>query len=303
MISKCIYKGMTWIDLESPTREEIDSVRESLDIPDLVTEELRSPGFRSKLNQYTKCIYLVLHFPYFSKKAGKVVEQEVDFVIGRDFVLTAHYEPINALDEFGKLFEINSTLDRGVDLSHGGFLFFYIIQQMYHTLAGDLDAINDSIRDIEKHIFNGNENKMVSVISTANRTLVDFKQAVRFHNETLLSLEAAGIEFFGKEFANQLALVTSEYRKIQKTIDDHKEILRDLRETNDSLLTTKTNDIMTKLTIMNFVMLPLGLITWVFAIDVGGPLLPDMQDFLIVMGAMAATGLVMIIYFKNRKWL
>jgi Mg2+ and Co2+ transporter CorA len=60
---------------------------------------------------------------------------------------------------------------------------------------------------------------------------------------------------------------------------------------------------MTKLTIMNFVMLPLGLITWVFAIDVGGPLLPDMQDFLIVMGAMAATGLVMIIYFKNRKWL
>lgn len=304
MISKSIYKKLTWIDLESPTREEITAIKEEFDLPDLVADELRLPLYPAKVNRYDRCIYLVLHFPVFSKKAGRVIEQEVDFIIGQNFVITAHYESVNALAEFGKLFEINSTLDRGVAVSHAGFLFFHVIQELYRFVRVELDTINDSIRDIERHIFNGNESKMVSVVSAANRTLVDFKQALRFHNETLLSLETAGSDFFGKEFSYHLNVITGEYRKMQKTIEDHKEILRDLRETNDSLLTAKTNDIITKLTIMNFIMLPLGLITWVFAMHVGsGPLLQDMQDFLIVMGAMAATGIVMIIYFKQRKWL
>ncbi len=303
MISKSTYKNLTWIDLESPTREEVESLKESLDLPNLVAEEMRFPSNRSKVNRYGKCVYLILHFPVFSKKAGKVLEQEVDFVIGKDFVITVHFEPINALNEFAKLFEINSTLDRGVDLSHAGHLFFHVIQELYHFLAAELDTMNDSIRDIERNIFNGRENQMVGVISAANRTLVDFKQTTRFHNETLLSLEQAGSEFFGKEFSYQLSVITGEYRKIQKTIEDHKEVLRDLRETNDSLLTAKTNDIITKLTIMNFIMLPLGLITWVFAMDTGTPLLHDTQDFLVVIGAMALTGIVMIIYFKNKKWL
>lgn len=303
MISKCIYKNITWIDLESPTRQEIESIKESLDIPDLVATELHAPAFRSKINRYGKCVYLILHFPVFSKKAGKVLSQEVDFIIGADFVITTHYEPINAISEFAKLFEINSALDRGVELPHAGFLFFYIIQEIYHSLGVELDSISDSIQDIEHNIFSGKESQMVGVISAANRTLVDFKQTIRSHSETLASLESAGAEFFGKDFLYQLNVISGEYRKTQKTIDDYKEILRDLRETNDSLLTAKTNDIITKLTIMNFIMLPLGLITWTFAMDVGGPLLPDMQDFLIVIGAMALTGIVMIIYFKNKKWL
>ncbi len=303
MISKSIYKKVTWIDVESPTREEVEVLKEDFNLPDLIVDEIKAPSFRAKVNKYSNCIYLVLHFPTFSKKAGHVVDQEVDFVIGKDFVITSHYEPINALTEFSKLFEINSTLDRGADMSHAGFLFYSLIEELYRSLEAQLDTLNDSLRDIERHIFSGRESQMVSVISSANRTLVDFKQTIRFHNETLNSLEHACLSFFGQEYQYQLSGMIGEYRKIQKTIEDHKEILRDLRETNDSLLTAKTNDIITKLTIMNFIMLPLGLITWVFAMDTGEPLLPTMNSFLIVIGAMMLTGIVMIIYFKNKKWL
>lgn len=303
MISKCIYKKLTWIDLESPTREEIESLSESLDLPPLVSEELRTPMYRSKVDRYSNFIYLVLHFPIYSKKLARTIEHEVDFIIGHDYVMTVHYEPVEALIEFSKLFEINSTLDRGVDLSHGGFLFFHIIQELYTALNRELDTIDDSIHAMERHIFEGRESSMVSVISNLNRTLVDFKQSIRFHQETLVSLEAVGGEFFGAAFSYYLNVITGEYRKIQKTIDDHKEILRDLRETNDSLLTSKTNDIITKLTIMNFIMLPLGLISWIFAMDTDFVLLKTRGDFLLVIAAMTLTGLVMIIYFKSKKWL
>jgi magnesium transporter len=163
--------------------------------------------------------------------------------------------------------------------------------------------IDDTIHDIEHRIFEGKESEMVSSISSLNRTLVDFKQAVRFHGETLASLERTGTEFFGASFAYYLSVITGEYRKIQKTIDDHKEILRDLRETNDSLLTAKTNDIITKLTILNFIMLPLGLITWIFGMSMNTPLIQSANDFYLVLGAMVVTGLVMFIYFRTKKWL
>ena len=303
MISKSTYKKVTWIDLESPTREEIESIKDDFDLPELVAEQLRVPVFRSKIDRYPKFIYLILRFPTYSKRLGKVTEQEVDFVIGKDFVLTAHYEPVNAIAEFSKLFEINSTLDRGADVSHAGFLFFYIMQELYHSLEVELENIDESLHSIERHIFEHNENEMVNAISSLNRTLVDFRQAIRFHAETLVSLEHAGTEFFGQGFAYQLNIITGECRKTQKTMEDHKEILKDLRETNDSLLTAKTNDIITKLTVMNFTMLPLMLVTSFFAIHSEVYIIRTMSDYMVVLGAMVLTGIVMIIYFKDKKWL
>ena len=303
MISKYTYKKLTWIDLDSPTHDELHEVAETYQLPSLVAEELRLPIFRSKVDRYQDFIYLVLHFPVFTKGAKKHYQQEVDFVIGKNYVITTHYEPVDALNEFSKLFEINSALDRGMESAHAGFLFFYIIEQMYHSVSIELEMINDSLHDIEHHIFEGKEGEMVSAISGLNRTLVDFKQAVRFHGETLTSLEHAGTEFFGAPFAYYLSVITGEYRKIQKTIDDHKEILRDLRETNDSLLTAKTNDIITKLTIMNFIMLPLGLISWIFGMTSSFPLVQSVNELWMIIGGMIFVGLVMFTYFRSKKWL
>ncbi len=294
---------MTWIDLESPSRDEIASVAETYALPPLVVEELASPLFRSKVDRYEHFLYLVLHFPIIQKNRQIKFEQEIDFVVGKNFIITAHAEPIDALYEFSKEFEINSTLDKGISGSHAGFLFFLLIKEMYAHIAIELDTLGTSLRDIEKSIFNGKESEMVSALSGLNRNLVDFKQSLRFHHETLSSFERAGVDFFGKEFAYQLDAITGEYRKVQKILEDTGEIVRDLRETNDSLLTSKTNDIITKLTIVNFIMLPLGLVTWIFAMPSEVIFIKDARDFFLVLVAMFLIAVALVIYFKNKKWL
>lgn len=303
MISKYTYKKLTWVDLESPTKEEVQNLASEYSLPSLVAEELQNPTFRSKVDRYDNFVYLVLHFPVINKNDKRQFEQEVDFIIGKEFVFTTHYESVDALNEFSKLFEINSSLDRGITGNHAGFLFFSIIQEMYRHVLVELDTMDDALRDIERSIFEGRENEMVSVISNTNRTFIDFKQAIRFHGETLASFERVGTEFFGADFTYYLNAVTGEYRKVQKVIEDHAEILRDLRETNDSLLTAKTNDIITKLTIVNFIILPLGLITWVFGMTSEVIFIKDVTDFFLVITAMVLTGLVLFIYFKGKKWL
>jgi magnesium transporter len=302
MISKYTYKKMTWIDLESPSKDEIEQISEEYKLPELVTKEILSPSLRAKVDKYDDFIYMIMYFPTGVQGKQNSYEREIDFIVGKNYIITAHYESIDPLNEFSKQFERNSLLDKNEFGDHAGYLFYYIIKEVYQHVLNELEDMDILIKDVERGIFEGQEAKMVERISLINRALVDFRQSLRFHKETLTSFEHAGKDFFGEEFSYYLNAILGEYNKIENTLSNNKEIMRDLRETNDSLLSTKANDTIKKLTVMNFIMLPLGLITWIFGMNSQIIFIRDGKDFFIVLGAMLLVGFVMFIYFKQKKW-
>ena len=93
----------------------------------------------------------------------------------------------------------------------------------------------------------------------------------------------------------------NEYNKSISVIESHKEIVDDLRDTNDSLLANKTNDTIRTLTIITFLMSPATVISSLFMMNTDFIL--TRSQFYIVLGAMFATSLVTFIYFKLKKWL
>lgn len=302
MISEYTHKKIRWIDVESPTKEEISHLADVYNLPGGVAEELLTSTMRSKVDLHNNLIYLILHFPKYHHKEGEL-DQEIDFIIGKDYVITVHYELINPLHEFAKKFEVSKMLDRGILDDHAGYLFYSIIKELYRDSLEELDDINKSLRDVERDIFGEREEDTVHMISKINRRLLDFKQAIRFHREVLHSFEIAGKDFFGESFTYHLSGVIGEYNKVQTMLDGHKDILNDLRDTNDSLLTTKTNETIKVLTIMSFIMLPLTLITGVFGMNTDFIIINNTSDFFIVVGAMTVTGLTMFLYFKLKRWM
>ena len=303
MISKYTYKKLTWIDLESPTREEVVRLVEEYDLSALVGEELLTETVRSKVDVHDNLIYLILHFPSLKQRNGRRPEQEIDFVIGKNFLITTHYEAIDPIHEFSKIFEVNSILDKTKMGDHAGFLFFYIIKELYRFSMVELENFNSLLEKIEEGIFEGNEGKMVEEISRTKRQLIDFKQAIRFHKEVLRSFEGAGKTFFGEDFGYYLSAISGEYNKVENVLDGHMDILNDLRETNDSLLSSKTGETIKTLTIMTFIMLPLTLITGIFGMNADIVFIKDIPDFMVVIVVMSLIALTMFFFFKSRKWL
>jgi magnesium transporter len=99
-------------------------------------------------------------------------------------------------------------------------------------------------------------------------------------------------------------LITSEYVKVQSTLEGTREYLQEIRKTNDSLLTTKQNEIMKTLTIMAFVTFPLTVITGTFGMNTTHtPILGLHGDFWIVIGIMITMTSSFFIYFIWKKWL
>ena len=303
MISRYTYKDLVWVDVQSPTQEEVRSLMEEFNIHPLVADELLGPTLRPKVDLYHNFIYLILHFPTISHKHNGGEDQEIDFIIGKKFIITAHYDLVDQLHEFSKVFEVNSILDKSNIGEHAGFILFYILKDLYKMLDVELEHINADFNEIQAEIFSGKERDMVNSISHLNRDLLNFKQTIRPHKEVLESFEGAGKKFFGEEFSYYLRTITGEFYKVSSILDGHRETLLDLRDTNDSLLTTKTNDIMKMLTVMSFIMLPLSFIASIFAMNTTDtPIVGLPNGWYMLVGGMSFAGFSLVSFFKYRKW-
>lgn len=307
MITKYKHKGITWIDIEAPNRNEIIDIIEEYKIPKLVGEELLTETLKSKVDHYEKegVMYTVFHFPFYDREKGIVVEKELDFILGKNFIITTHYHQIDPLNNFSKIFDNESILDASKIGDNPGFLFFFLLKHLYKFMDMELDGIGTNLEKIENDIFNNKERNAVNTISLTNRKIIRFKKSLSFHGQIIKSIEPVGSEVYGSAFSFNMSMIMSEYHKVNTTISWYKELLDDMRTTNDSLLTTKTNDTIKTLTIMTFIMLPITLITGVFGMNVMDDLvlIKSMEDLFVVIGAMVLTGLISFIYFKSKRWL
>jgi magnesium transporter len=303
MHSQYEHNGLTWVDLESPTREEVQDTMEQFGLDAFVAEDLLLPTAKPRTDFHPSYVYVVMHFPAL-RHSHKTLEQEVDFVIGKNFVVTAHYDTIDPLHKFSKVFEVNAVLDKSAIGDHAGFLFFYLLKNLYKAVDYEIECVRRDLLSIEEHIFKGEEVVMVTAISRSARDLLSLRQTIEPHREVLQTLETEGTAFFGTEFKPYLRTLSNEYYRVHNHIMRNTDVLHELRETNNSLLSTKQNETMRVLTIMALLTFPLALFVAIFDIDASSnPIIGLPYDFWIIVGTVVAMGSAMLAYFRYKKWI
>lgn len=303
MISTYKYKNLRWLDVESPTIDDVKSLISKYPIHPLVAEELLRPTRRPKTDAYEDFIYLILHFPVFEQERKTSASYEIDFIIGKNFLITVHYKTITTLYEIGKMFEVGTMMSGGKMVKDSGLLTFYIIRQMYDYAMRQMDHIQAKIDVIEENIFKGREQEMVERISLIHRDILDFQRSLHAHSSTLNYLEIVGEKIFGPEFARHTKKMTGEYSKVKSLLENCQETIESLQSTNDSVLTDKTNNVMKMLTLMAFITFPLMLFSSIFSMNtISTPILGMKGDFWIILMIMLTSMSTMIIMFKRKKW-
>jgi len=308
MTKQLKYKNITWIDLESPSKEELKTVVDKYKLHSLVAAELDRPSTRSKVDVYEDYIYSIFHFPPCEVCIGAEENEdgieELDFVLGKDFLITVHYTNMPQLDELSKILETQFDVMQGRKEPHAGYLLFYIIRTIYHSLHEGLEYINLELKEIEKQVFSGHEKEMVSTLSVVNRKLIDFRWTIKSHHEILDSLEIASIDFFEPKFSFYVKTLTGEFERLWNMLESNRETFADIRSTNESLLNIKTNEIVKTLTIMAFITFPLSVLTSTFGMNTRYlPIVGHPYDFWIILAIMFSAVGAMFTFFKFKKWL
>ncbi|MBN2093994.1 MAG: CorA family divalent cation transporter [Candidatus Zambryskibacteria bacterium] len=289
-----------WIDLNSPTKEEIDSLILTENLDPIIAKDLLLPTPTQYTETRDNMIYTVLHLPSIKQPNALSDVKEIDFVITPNSLITTRYDSIDALHYFAKQVEVSEILNRGENIH----LFFGIIREIYKSVIDELAYMHDWLEEIEKNIFEGQEKAMVFSISSASRNLLNFKKILDPHGAVFDSLKEISEEKFGKNFQNQMKTLIEEWRRIIKTINNQLELTAELRETNNAMLSTKQNETMKVLTIMAFVTFPLSLIAAIFGMNTNYlPIVGSQFDFWIVMGIMSMLSIIMFIFFKYKDWI
>jgi len=302
MLTRYGQKDLAWVDLVGPTPAEILQVTREFELDPLIAEELSCASSKSKAERHGGHLYVVLHFPLLRSAHGRS-EQEVDFVIGNNFLITSRYEPVSPLDSFAKSFEVAEVLGRQGNM-HGGHLFASLASNIYRSLTAECEGLRHRLDDAEDRIFRGHEREMVARLSALGRTVHDFRRGLESHTEMLRSLEPLGEKLFGASFPYHVRGVVGECERLRHTLSHLREWLMELRETNNSLLSLKQNETMKNLTVMALMTFPLVLFSSLFAIEARDvPILGMPGDFWIITGMMLTIAACLLFYFKYRKWI
>jgi magnesium transporter len=301
MITTFRHKNLTWVDIEGPTTEDISTVIRDFGIHPSWANELLVPSERSKTDVISEVFYAVLHYPDHPSHQHESRDIEVDYIVGDNFLITAHYAPIDTFLELSKQFEIESTLGRS-KVSSGGQLFLGLNNHLYMGLREELEPLRKISRKIEGEIFNGHEYKMVHEISHLGGKLLDFRQALRSHKTILRSLQVQAPRLFPNTPIEE-DHIFREYLRVENALENIRELLRELRETNDSLLTAKNNEVTKKLTLMAFITFPLTLVATVLVAHNAPMVFQGIHGFWLTVSILVILFILMQAYFLFKKWI
>lgn len=307
MVRRHEREAVTWVDLESATPDELRAVMEEFRIDAEVEEEILAPTPYPLVAVYPEYVFLVLHFPTASLEGGARV-QEIDIVVGKDFLVTARYELVGSIQSLHKAFEAEEMLGSNLKVSkkESVTLVERVLRRLYGAMGEEVEATARVLERIEKDIFSGKEAETVRKISEVGRVLLRFDTTLTRHKEPLdtflETLQAP--QFFGKKFLLPASRITAEHTHVSGIVAAFRAVLSELRITNDSLLSSSQEGVMKTFTAISVIFLPLTLIAAIFGMHTEyEPLTGHPLDFWIILSIMAVTGLLLIIFMRLKRWL
>ncbi|KKU04579.1 MAG: Cysteine-tRNA ligase, partial [Parcubacteria group bacterium GW2011_GWA2_45_30] len=168
-------------------------------------------------------------------------------------------------------------------------LLYFILHKFFSFSLKELDQIQERIDAIEDDVFEGFEKEILHDISVLKRNVLDFRRAVKPQQLTLESLAIQGSQLYGEKVKPLLTELVNEYLKVWNLLENHKEALDALYETNNALLVSKTNEIIRVFTVLAFITFIPTMIANFYGMNIHLPYADNPLAFWIVTSIMVNT--------------
>lgn len=297
------FKKITWLDFENPSADDILYLQENFDIHPLAIEEFVTPTMRPKATEYHNCLFLSVHIPLFDVVSRTTYPGELDVVLTKDHLITGHSRDIFQLTEFFKSLEGSEGKKRLYMSKTPAHLMYRLLEILFDSCFPKADHITEKLNAIEEEIFKGNEKEMVMEISVVKRDILNFRRTLKPQRSILESIIQKNCDLIPKDLLPYFQDLTGTNIRLWNILENSKEIVESLEETNNSLLSNKLDMTMKILTIFNAILLPLTVYSNIMSMSVNVPLHQNGIAFWIHVSIMLLVAIFTITLFKAKKWL
>ncbi|TML54647.1 MAG: magnesium transporter CorA family protein [Actinobacteria bacterium] len=297
--------GLTWVHLDSPTSEEAALLQERYGWHPLDIEDVLSRRQRPKIDEYAEDGYLfvVLHFPVYDKTVQRLNAAELDSFVGQDYLVTLPNVELLPVTRLFRRCEEDEALRDQLFSKGSGYLFYHVLDDLFDYCFPILDKIAYKLDSIEDDVFEGRSEEVVRDISDAKQEIISYRKIIKPERATLRVLERQIERFLPEELELYFDDIVDAAERIWDLLDNHKEVVEALEDTNESVISHRQNRVLLVLTIVSVILLPLTLITGLFGMNVKFPGFDTARAFWIICGTMLAIAVSLIAYFRSRRWL
>ena len=289
--------------MEDPSALERAWLAEHFDFHALDLEDVMSRNQRPKIDEYPDYLFIVLHFPVFDKQVGRLNAGELDLFVGPDFIITLPNQPLKPVQYLFERCRTNEEFREQLFSKGTGYLLYQIVDQSVDYCFPMLRKIGNKLEQLEEEIFIGRGEEVVRDISNVKQEIINFRKVIRPQRPVFRDLERTKQRYMRDELEVYFDDIVDASERIWDMLENYKEVVVALDETNESVISHRVNEILRVLTAFSVVVLPLTFIASLWGMNVGVPGEGDTTAFWIVTAAMVALLVGIVAFFRRRGWL
>jgi magnesium transporter len=302
--------GLRWVNIERPGPLERGWLEENFEFHALDLEDVLSRNQRPKIDVYDEYLFTVLHFPVFDPAAGRLGTGELDLFVGPGYVITLPNQQLQPVEYLFERCRAKEELREQIFSRGAGYLLYRLVDDSFDYCFPMLRKIGNKLDALEDEIFEGRSEEVVRDISNVKQEIINFRKVIRPQRPVLRDLEKVKQRYLATDLDLEIYFddIVDAHERIWDMLENYKEVVQALEETNESVLSHRVNDVLRVLTAISVIVLPLTLIVSFFGMNVGLPGGGDPSEgpatsFWVILGVMVTLFVGMITYFRNRGWL
>ncbi|MFA6524952.1 MAG: magnesium transporter CorA family protein [Patescibacteria group bacterium] len=295
------HNGLEWTNIIQPTEEDTNHLKTKYGFHYFDLRDCLSVTESPKLDIYEKYLFIVFHFPDYNRKEKRMIYRRLNVFIGDGFLVTLYKGEFDAVEGMMNYVQENND-PRDQFMGKGsGYLLYNLINPIFKKAFPMVDKIGENLRGIEEDIYSDKTIDVVKELAMERRNILNFRRIIepqRFLIDTMVHLKRG---FLGTDSDIYFDDIHDHIERIWMLLENYREIVRGLSDTNDALISHKMNETMKMLTLISVCLLPLTLIASIYGMNVTS--LPYAESpvaiwgfFVIMVSLIAGT----VIYFRKR---
>ncbi len=298
-------EGLRWVNIERPGPLEAAWLEEQFDFHALDLEDVLSRNQRPKIDEYPDYLFIVLHFPVFDPAVKRLNAGELDIFVGPGFLVTIPNQPLQPVEYLFERCRQKEEMRQQLFSRGSGYLLYRIVDDSFDYCFPMLRKIGNKLDALEDDIFEGLSEDLVRDISNVKQEIINFRKVIRPQRTVLRDLENVKSRFLAPDLDLEIYFddIGDAHERIWDMLENYKEVVEALDETNESVISHRVNEVLRVLTAFSVVILPLTLIASLWGMNVGVPGEGDPEDFWVIVGGMVVLLVGMLAFFKRRGWL
>lgn len=280
----------------------LEKVGGHFNIHSLVLEDILNTEQRPKLDDYESFLYCVIKSIEYDESSGEITSEQVSFVLSKKWLITFQermpdcFEPIR-----DRLTKSKGRIRKcGAD-----YLMYALIDLVVDNYFSVLEKIGDSIQTIEDELVGDPGPENLNTIYKLRRELLFLRKSVYPLREVLNSMLRDDFDLITSDTDIFIRDVYDHVVQVMDTIETYREMISGMLDTYLSSVSNRMNEVMKVLTIIATIFIPLTFVAGVYGMNF--QYFPELHWHWFYpwgfWGSIFVLGMVMLWFFKRKKWL